>query len=300
MEQPKKSADATVVWILSLILAVVFAITGIAKLIGTEPIGLQAAAMDGFPQWIRMIVGVVELAGATMLLIPPIAAIGAAMLALLMIPATITQWISGEPGVFVPLVLLVLLLLVAWRRNPAAVRAGYDAAVNTPRPLVREGVIAGVIGATVIAVWFFFVDLIASRALFTPVTLGRGMLSILGPVPAGQSDAVLVILYTVFHYTAFVVLGLIAAMIVNLANREPSILLGFVVLFAAIEVGFYAFVGLLHQATPLGSLAWYYVMIGNLLAAAAMGMYLLRAHPGLREQFAHAIDAPPKERSDRA
>jgi len=300
MEQPKKSADATVVWILSLILAAVFAITGIAKLIGTEPIGLQAAAMDGFPQWIRMVVGVVEVAGATMLLIPPIAAIGAAMLALLMIPATITQWISGEPGVFVPVVLLVLLLLVAWRRNPAAVRAGYDAAVNTPRPLVREGVIAGIIGATVIAVWFFFVDLIASRALFTPVTLGRGMLSILGPVPAGQSDVVLVVLYTFFHYAAFVVLGLIAAMIVNLANREPSILLGFVVLFAAIEVGFYAFVGLLQQATPLGSLAWYYVMIGNLLAAAAMGMYLLRAHPALREQFAHAIDAPPKERSDRA
>ena len=188
-----------------------------------------------------------------------------------------------------PVVVLVLLLLVAWRRHPAVVRAGYDAA-RSPRPLVREGMIAGVIGATVIALWFFFVDLIAGHALFTPATLGRGMLSIFGPTPAVESTALLVAVYTLVHYAAFVVIGLIAAMIVSAANREPSILLGFVVLFAAIEVGFYAFVSLLAQATALGNLAWYNVMIGNVLAAGAMGVYLLRAHPILREQFAHAID----------
>lgn len=292
MQQKTRNADTVVIWLLSVLLAAVFATTGISKLIGVEPLTLQAAAMNGFPNWIRMVVGVVEVAGALALLIPAVASFAAAMLALLMIPATITQWISGQPGVFVPIVLLVLLLIVAWRRNHAALRASYDAAVSTPRPVVREGVIAGVIGAVVIAIWFFFVDLIAGQPLFTPTTLGRGMLSILGPIPAGQSAASLVALYTIFHFTAFVVLGLVAAMIVNVANREPSVLLGFVVLFAAIEVGFYAFVGLLQQATPLGSLAWYNVMIGNVVAAAAMGVYLLRAHPILREQFAHAIDRP--------
>ncbi len=286
-----RNADSVVVWILSVLLAAVFATTGIAKVIGAEPIGLQAAAMIGFPEWIRLLVGLVEIAGAIMILIPSVAAIAAALLALLMIPATITQWTSGQPGVFVPIALFAILLIVAWRRNPTAVRASYDAAVNTPRPLVREGVIAGVLGAGVIAVWFFMVDLIAGAALFTPTTLGRGMLSIFGPVPASQSSLLLVTLYTLFHVAAFIVLGLVAAMIVNYANEEPSILLGFVVLFAAIEVGFYAFVGLLQQATPLGSLAWYNVMIGNVLAAAAMGTYLLRAHPVLREQFAHAIDS---------
>src|SRR5687767_15229244 len=58
-----------------------------------------------FPQWIRMVVGVVEVGGAIALLIPVFAAIGASLLALLMVPATITQWISGEPGVFVPVIL---------------------------------------------------------------------------------------------------------------------------------------------------------------------------------------------------
>jgi putative oxidoreductase len=293
VEQRTRSADTVVVWIVSVLLAAVFATTGISKLIGAEPIGLQAAAMRGFPQWIRIVVGIVEVAGAAALLVPAIAGRAAAILALLMVPATITQWISGEPGVAVPVLLFVLLLIVAWRRNPAAVRAGYNAAIHTPRPLVREGVIAGIIGAGVIAIWFFFVDLIAGQPLFTPATLGRGLIRIFGPVPESQSTVFLVSAYTLIHFGAFIVLGLIAAMIVNVANREPSILLGFVVLFAATEVGFYAFVGLLQQATPLGSLAWYNVMIGNLLAAAAMGTYLLRAHPVLREQFRHAIDSPP-------
>src|SRR5262245_23502007 len=239
MDQRGRSADNVVVWILSILLAAVFATTGISKLIGVEPLTLQAAAMRGFPTWIRMVVGVVEVCGAIGLLIPAVASVAAALLALLMIPATITQWISGEPGVFIPVILLVLLLLVAWRRNPAAIRAGYEAAVRTPRPLVREGAIAGVIGASAIVVWFFFVDLIARHPLFTPATLGRGLLSVFGPVPATQSTALMVFVYTLFHYAVFIVLGLIAAMIVNAANQEPSILMGFVVLFAAIEVGFY-------------------------------------------------------------
>ena len=281
--------DAIVVWIVSALLAAVFATTGIAKLIGREPIGLQAAAMNGFPQWIRTLVGIVEVGGAAALLVPPVAAVAASMLALLMVPATITQWVSAEPGLFIPVLLFALLLLVAWRRNPAAVRAGYDAAVNTPRPLVREGVMAGIIGATAIAVWFFFVDAVAGETLFTPRTLGYALVSIFGPVPDGQSSFLLIALYTAFHYAAFIVVGLIAAMIVELANAEPSVLMGFVVLFAAIEVGFYALVGLLQQATPLGSLAWYNVMVGNLLAAATMGLFLLRAHPILKHQFAASM-----------
>jgi len=288
MEQ-KRNADALVVWILSVLLFAAFATTGMAKLTGTEPIGLQAAAMNGFPAWIRTVVGVVEVAGAVALLIPPVAAFAASLLAMLMIPATITQWISGQPGIFIPIFMLALLLTVAWRRNPGAVQAGYDAAMKTPRPLAREGAIVGAIGATVIAVWFGFIDIFfGGGALFTPNTLGHALLNVLRVTPPNTFVAVAV--YTVFHYSAFAVLGMTAAMIVNYARREPSILLGFVVLFAATEVGFYAFVSLLQQVTALGGFAWYNVMGGNLLAAIAMGVYLLRAHPELREQFAHAID----------
>jgi putative oxidoreductase len=293
MEQRTRSAENVVVGILTLLLAAVFVTTGVAKLTGVEPIGLQAAAMRGFPDWVRIVVGLAEIAGAIALFIRPVSAFAAAMLAGLMVPATITQWISGEPGVLVPVVLCVLLLVVAWRRAPHLVRAGYDSAFRTPRPLIREGIILGVIGATAIAVWFFFVDVVAGNALFTPATLGKGMLGMFGPDAAGLGTAAAVFMYTVVHYAAFILLGLIASLIVNVANEEPSILLGFIVLFAAMEVGFYAFAGLLQQATPLGSLAWYNVMAGNILAAAAMFGYLWRTHPALREQLRHAFDAHP-------
>jgi len=293
MEQRTRNGDSVVIWILTVLLAAVFATTGTAKLIGTEPIGLQAAAMNGFPAWIRTIVGITELVGAVALFVAPVAAFAAAMLAILMVPATITQWISGQPGVLVPVVIGVLLLVLAWRRAPGVVRAGYDHAFRTERPLVREGIIVGIIGATIIAVWFFAIDLIGGRPFFTPATLGRGMLRILGPLEANTSTALLVLIYTIVHYGAFIVIGLVASMIVNVANREPSILLGFVVLFAAMEVAFYAFSGLLQQATQLGALAWYNVMLGNLLAAIGMGYYFWRTHPALREQFTHAIDGHP-------
>ena len=289
----ERSAENVVLWVLSVALAAVFLLTGVPKLLGMETIGLQAAAMRGFPGWIRVITGIVEIAGAIGLLVPRLSSVAAALLALLMIPASITQWVSREPGVFIPVFLFFLLLFVAWRRNPAVVRESYRSITTTPHPIVKEGVIAGLIGAVCIAVWFFGIDIVAGHPLFTPATLGRALLRVLGPVPADQSTALLVVVYTIFHVLAFIGVGMIASLIVSIAGREPSILLGFVVLFAAVEVGFYALVGLLQQASQLGTLAWYQVMLGNIIAALAMGTYLWRAHPEIRHQFVHALDHRP-------
>jgi hypothetical protein len=67
------------------------------------------------------------------------------------------------------------------------------------------------------------------------------------------------------------------------------------VMFVAIELGFYGMVGLLHQATPLREFAWYTVLIGNLLAAAAMGFYFWRTHKELAEEFRHSLDWDTEE-----
>ena len=49
---------------------------------------------------------------------------------------------------------------------------------------VREGFIAGLLGATTIAIWFLILDVIAGHALFTPDLLGRGLISVLGKPPS--------------------------------------------------------------------------------------------------------------------
>lgn len=276
--------------VLSVGLAVVFLASGIPKLVGGHTLFLSAAAMTGWPVWIRVVVGLVEVASAIALVIPRASPYGAVALAILMVPASATQYMSGEGGAWVPILLLVLLLVLVWWRVPDAAGRLRSALAHEPHGIVDEGVVAGVIGATCVAVWFLIVDLIAGHALFTPETLGRSLFRVLGPLPVGESTALYVIAYTIVHYVAFIAIGLVAAALVRLAGVEPSVLVGVAILFVAFEIGFYALVAILQQATALGGLAWYQVLVGNLIAAAAMGRYLWTAHPLLRDQLAHAFD----------
>ena len=289
MEQARAGRSAGL-WALTILLGAVFLAAGIPKLLGLDPPLLQAAAMRGFPEWLRLVVGLAETAGGLLLLVPAFSAYAAGGLALLMIPATITQLISGEPGAWVPAVLFVLLAVVAWTRSPEAVRDLRHEVLEVGHPVLREGLIAGFIGATVVAVWFLVVDLVAGQAFFTPATLGRALLSVLGPATAGETVLGAVVVYTIFHYAAFVVVGLIAVVVVHVAETEPSVLAGFLILFVVFELAFHGLVALLQQTTALGALAWYQVLAGNLLAATAMGTYLWRAHPALREELRHAMD----------
>jgi hypothetical protein len=240
---------------------------------------------------------VCEVVGAISLLIPRLSAYAAFGLAVLMVPAAITQQMSGEAGVYVPVLLCVILLILAERRNPAAVRSLYHSIADAPHPLLKSGSIAGLIGATCVAGWFFIVDLVNGAPLGTPRVLGHAVLTLLRPTPVWASSEVMVVLvYTIVHYAAFILVGILAAIIVRWARSEPSVLLGFVILFAAMEVGFYGFVAVLAQASDLHGLAWYQVMVGNLIAAAGMGIYFWRAHPQLQDQLQHALDVPPMVR----
>jgi hypothetical protein len=248
--------------------------------------------MQTFPPFIRIVVGVAEVVCGLALLVPGVAFNAACCLAILMVPASITQLVSGGPGVLVPLLLLCLLLLVAWLRDPEALRSVYRSATQTRRPVLREGVIAGVIGATCVAVWFFVVDIATGHPLFTPTTLGRALLSFFRPSPEMGSPALYILSYTLFHYAAFIAVGIVAAGIVTWGGHERALILGFVILFVAFEVGFYWFVALLQHASALGGLAWPQVMVGNLISAAAMGAYIWHVHPRLSEQFTHAFDSP--------
>jgi hypothetical protein len=161
--------------------------------------------------------------------------------------------------------------------------------------ILREGVIAGVLGATSVALWFLAVDTFAGRPLFTPSVLGRGLLHMFGADPIGAFPAVL--LYTAFHYAAFVLVGLVAAWIVDMAEREPSILAGALMLFVAFEIGFYALSSALAVLPNFrGPMFWFAVAAGNLVSAATMGVYLWRAHPALGRELAMALSG--HERKD--
>jgi putative oxidoreductase len=298
--QRRRAVDAFVIWTLSVLLAGIFLLAGVPKVLGTAPVGFQAAAMQGFPSGLRIVIGLVEIAGAVMLLFRPTATLAAACLALLMIPAAATQYMSGESGLWVPVAVFAMLAIVAWRRNAKYVFDGYHGFADVPHPLFKEGVIAGLLGALVIAVWFGVLDSIAGHPFFTPATLGRGLLGVFGPIPPEDGTFTFVLFYTVFHFTAFMIVGLIASLIVQVARQEPSILIGFAILFAATEIGIYGLVALIEGASPLGRNAWLPIMVGNVLAALAMGFYFWKKHSELSYELHHAFDLRPDEDEERA
>ena len=156
--------------------------------------------------------------------------------------------------------------------------------------LLREGIMTGLLGAAAVALWFLVVDLVQGRPLHTPALLGALVSGNADPSLAADGPGVLALaaLYTVVHVIAFSLVGVLAVFLVHRAQHTPALLGLLLMLFAAIEVGVVAFIAVL-DVQALGSLAWYQVAVGNLLAALAMGAYLARRHAGLGGGFRRAF-----------
>jgi len=157
---------------------------------------------------------------------------------------------------------------------------------------VREGVVAGVLGATGVAVWFLLVDTISGQPFFTPRVLGEAVKSIVAP-ESFASPFVIVALYTLFHYAAFILAGVAIMGLIHGSARHIGLLAGMVILFVALEVLFYGFVLMLQMATRLEGIAWYQVGAANLVAAGLMGRYLWLKHPELTHRLNESLSGRP-------
>jgi hypothetical protein len=158
-----------------------------------------------------------------------------------------------------------------------------------PHNFLREGIITGFIGATSIAVWFLIVDTIAGHPFATPIFLGKGVVSVLGKNMMGDTAFTQVLGYTVFHYLAFFIVGIVLTVIVHQAQRTPAILAGLLVAFVMTTLGFYMIAAAFAQSA-LGQIAWAQIFVANLLAAGLMGWYQWRRHPMLNRQLKQALE----------
>jgi len=141
------------------------------------------------------------------------------------------------------------------------------------RSILKEGVVAGLIGAAVVAVWFLLFDIWRGQPFLTPGLLGaavfQGVTNPIGLRPTVGN----VLGYTIVHGLAFIAFGVVAASLMAVSEREPTLFVAFVILFASFEV----FVGALGKSM-LGALVWWAILGGNLLASLAMLWYFFRAH----------------------
>ena len=155
--------------------------------------------------------------------------------------------------------------------------------------VVREALYSALIGATAVAAWFLVLDLVQGRPLFTPAALGSAILHGARSADAVVVDAMTVLTYTGLHLAAFTLVGITAAALADAAETQPPLLIGVALLFITFEA---LFLGLLAIAAGwlLGALQPWTIIVANLIAAAAMGGYLLYEHPHLRDEATHEME----------
>jgi hypothetical protein len=149
--------------------------------------------------------------------------------------------------------------------------------------LVRNGVVAGLIGAGSVAAWFLVVDVLAGRAFFTPAVLGSAVFWGLRDPAAVSIGMQPILAYTAVHILAFIIVGTAASFMFAAIEKDPGLTWLLIEFFIVFEVGFYGAVALLF--TPLlAELAWINVAVGNLIAAGVLGTYFWRIHPPFSEK----------------
>jgi hypothetical protein len=148
--------------------------------------------------------------------------------------------------------------------------------------LYQEGLIAGLVGAATVALWFLIIDVFQGRPLYTPTVLGAALFGRGAglPPPDTGPDLGMVLMFTWVHGLAFVVVGGIVARLLAVAEGRPSAGFGILMLFVLFEFGFIA-VAMLFAQPVLRALAWPAILVANLLAAATMGGYFRLRHPNL-------------------
>lgn len=150
--------------------------------------------------------------------------------------------------------------------------------------MLRQGITAGMIGALVVAVWFLIVDSVVGRPLFTPAALGSAFFNGAGGTLGVEFSTTTILGYTLIHFAAFLLAGVVASVLVTQAEKAPHLVFGIIILFVIVET-FFIFMVAMLSTWLMEELAWWSVLVGNVLAAISMGGYLLKVHPLLRAEL---------------
>jgi len=148
------------------------------------------------------------------------------------------------------------------------------------RGFLREGVVAGILGATMMAVWFLLVDWAEGVPLRTPSILGSLVMTGDADIPGGHPDMTAVVVYTLIHLVVFAVTGVGAAAVARKGSRRPWLLLG-LGLFLVPHAAFLLAATTIFAETLSGSLRWWTTLLGVFWAGAVMLAYLWSRYPGL-------------------
>lgn len=156
---------------------------------------------------------------------------------------------------------------------------GPAAEASSPRPseVVRDGVVAGLIGAGVVAVAHGAADALSGELLRTPTVLGALLTEGAAAARAATPDPELALEFTGLHVAVWLVLGIAGSGLITLVDTRPKL--------ASLVFGTFAFVFIslsyLSGAYAIPGLGAMHLWVGTLLGSAAAAGYLSWRHPQL-------------------
>lgn len=157
-----------------------------------------------------------------------------------------------------------------------------EATDSTPRSresvgaaILEDGVLAGLVGAIAVAIWFLVLDVFHGAPFSTPSLLGSAVF--LGE-PVETTDPIMVFAYTGMHGLLFLLAGVTLAWMVLQFERNPQFGTVLALLFLLFEAIVF---GLEVTVVPqlVGAIGAWAVLVANLLSAVAMFWFLLRRRP---------------------
>lgn len=134
----------------------------------------------------------------------------------------------------------------------------------------RRGIVAGIVAATTVAVFFLIVDAVSGQMLRTPAFLAS---LVTGAGGADDVRLATVALYTVLHFAVFIGVGVLVSRALTSLGLRPMLLLGAVLGVIFFDVVFYGSL-LLRGVDVLEAIGWPAFLAGNLLGGLALMGYL--------------------------
>lgn len=147
---------------------------------------------------------------------------------------------------------------------------------------------AGVLGAAVVWLWILLIGALNDAPLRLATLIGGGLTHIVR-VPDAP-DWIAVVVFTVFHFVAWLGIAEVMAIVLRVAIRTPAVLLLAAVVTILVLLALVGITMIFASEGLGGGFAWPAIYVGSILGLVATAWYILRWHPEVRTELAHVDD----------
>jgi hypothetical protein len=154
--------------------------------------------------------------------------------------------------------------------------------------IVENGILAGILGASVVAIWYFIVDAVArGMPFYTPSLLGSVVFAGADARQVTGIDGAMIFAYTGLHGFLFLSAGVILAWMFYHCEKNPQVGFVLLLLFLTFEAILWG-VGVSIIPALAGAVGAWTILVANVASAVAMFTFLLRRHPDAIQRLREA------------